>query len=169
MSGLSFDQNRVEDLKRVSAFFDFISNPQAYQAFVVEAREILAKMEKVVGAYTTVEKAGEYLAQVQAKIGETNAYVDAEQAKLAERIAEADRGLSARRSLLDKREDRVQKREVSLANDDAARLAAEAALATRADELRAAETYVANAKAQVERQQAELAGRAAKLREIAGA
>tara|TARA_R110000868_G_scaffold13014_1_gene61237 strand:- start:873 stop:1382 length:510 start_codon:yes stop_codon:yes gene_type:complete len=168
MAGLSIDQGGVEDLRKLTAFFNFISNPDAYKELLATTAKTLGKMEETVAAYTTVEQANAYLAQIQAKISETNEFVRMEQAKIqAQREAEVKKVVQAEAKLAD-REQLVAAAETSL-RDKATELKLRSnGLDARDVKLREAEQYVANARTFVDEQKADLAMRAAKLRELAG-
>lgn len=167
--GISIDTVKVEDLRKLSAFFEFISNPQSYKDFVKETSATLGKMEKVVAAYTTVEEANVYAAKIQAKIGETNEFVAKEQKKLQEHKDAEMARIAVREVAVAAREAKVQQGEQALLAAERVARNQEMQLTKRAADLQLAEQRVANAQAQVDAQVADLAARAAKVRELVGA
>ena len=65
---ISINQARVEDLQKLSVFFEFISNLQSYKDFLAETRATLDRMESVVNAHTSVVEAEGYLTAAAAKL-----------------------------------------------------------------------------------------------------
>ena len=74
---ISNDQERLEELKKFSTFFDFISNPAAYQDLLTQVNTTLEQMKTTINAHTTVEQANGYLQAAAKKVEEVNAFVDA--------------------------------------------------------------------------------------------
>ena len=56
---ISIDPGKLDELRKMSAFFEFILNPQAYKDFLAETKILLKTMDKTVAAHTSVEKSEE--------------------------------------------------------------------------------------------------------------
>lgn len=70
--GISVNTDKLEDLRKLQTFFEFISNPQAYKDFLKDTKAVLAGMDEKISIYNTVEKAEAYLRSAEAKMAEVN-------------------------------------------------------------------------------------------------
>jgi len=113
--GISIDADKVDDLRKLSAFFEFISNPQAYKDFLSEAKAVLGTMDKTITAHTTVEKAEEYLALAQRKVAEVNLAVEEHNKKVAADKQAAETLLEQERAALQAGESRLAEEKIAFA------------------------------------------------------
>lgn len=160
---ISIDQNKLGDLRKLSAFFEFISNPQAYKDFLAETRATLANMDAIVKAHASVETAEEYLKAAAAKIGEVNEYVAAgekkvaaaqaleetRQAKVLELEARRNAELEQKAVALETQRVAQEQLQTELAVASAAQAAREQALSAREQNLAAQEQTLMEKKAKL--------------------
>lgn len=161
--GISVDQAKLEDLRKLTAFFEFISNPQSYKDFLAETKAVLTGMEQTIAAHTTVEKAGEYLAAAEAKMAEVNQAVadfNAQQVAAAaeaalkhsadwEEIALTQDKLAADRALLVAQQEAFVAQRVQLDEAQQALAAREGAASIKEAQLVAREREIAETKAKL--------------------
>lgn len=119
MAGLSSEesQQKLEDLTQFAAFFEFFTQPEKYQEIIKAAQEVLAEQVKIIGPYTTVERAQAYLAAAEKKVAEVNSFMDTEKAALAAAQEKQVVINSAVADALAAREIEVTKRQENLATE----------------------------------------------------
>mgnify|MGYP001568293810 CR=1 FL=1 len=81
---------QLEDLRRLTAFYNFVTHPEQYKDVLDKVAMTLDKMESVISAFATIETANQYLAEANRKQIEVDAYVDAGIHKVAEKQKEFD-------------------------------------------------------------------------------
>ena len=154
--GISNEQERLEELKKFSTFFDFISNPKQYQDLLTQVNGTLDRMEKIVVAHTKVEQAEMYLQAAVKKVEEVNAFVDVEMAKIKKaKDVEMALDMKVKSALLD-REVKVKATETDLVKRLSVCVVREEGLDKRAAGITAQEEELARRAADLAEQQAQL-------------
>lgn len=106
-----FDAKMVEDLRRLTSLFDFISNPQGYKDFLAEVQKTLATMDETIAAHTTVQEAEKYLAAAKAKVTEVNTYVEEQKQALTQERVKNEQKVNDEQKRLMQRELKVTSNE----------------------------------------------------------
>ena len=113
---ISSDQERLEELKKFSTFFDFISNPAAYQDLLTQVNTTLEQMKTTINAHTTVEQANGYLQAAAKKVEEVNTFVEAAMEQLGAQKTAARAELERQTLAIAAREEEVADAKRVLAN-----------------------------------------------------
>ena len=116
---ISSDQERLEELKKFSTFFDFISNPAAYRDLLTQVNTTLEQMETTINAHTTVEQANGYLQAAAKKVEEVNTFVEAAMEQLGAQKTAARAEFERQTLAIAAREEEVVEAKRVLANAEA--------------------------------------------------
>jgi hypothetical protein len=84
------DFSKLEEIQKISLFFDAIMNPEKFVKVVKDAKDILEDYKKIVGPYTTIKAAEDYKSKIEQALREEDAVLSDKYNSIVEREAAFD-------------------------------------------------------------------------------